>query len=67
MEMALLCALLASNIFWMLQVQKLVNKLMSRSFYDYNISNTIKPRESKKPAAKQDATAEDTSASIQFI
>lgn len=35
----LLLALLGSNLFWMRQVQNLVNKLMSRNYHEYIAAN----------------------------
>jgi hypothetical protein len=66
-EVALLCVVLAQQIYWARQVHKLVDKLMSRNFYDYQISSTLKPREPKAHKVTQDEFFEDTSASLQII
>jgi len=66
-EIVLLCIVLAQQVYWARQVQMLVNKLMSRSYYDYQISSTLKPREPKAPKVTQEEFFEDTSASMQII
>lgn len=40
---------------------------MSRNFYDYQISNTIKPRQEKSAKKVQEEPAEDTSARLSII
>lgn len=66
-EIALLCIVLAQQVYWARQVQKLVDKLMSRNFYDYQISATVKAREPKTSKVTQEEFFEDTSASMQTI
>lgn len=34
-EIVLVCLLVGSNIFWALNTQKLINKLMSRSYFEF--------------------------------
>lgn len=49
----LLCGIIiAQQIYFMHHIQKLINKLMSRSFYDFKVTEQYKPREKKLPVVE---------------
>lgn len=67
-EIALLAALIIQQVYYMRQVQKLVDKLMSRSFYDYRIADTVdKVQNKKKSANEPEYIEEDTTASLEGL
>lgn len=51
-EIALLALLIVSNAWWAFQVQKLVNKLISRSYYDYKQAENVGARRAATPKAE---------------
>lgn len=48
MEILLGALLVATNIYWALVNNKLVNKLMSRNYSDYQVATTITEKKSAK-------------------
>lgn len=58
MDWLLVLLLLVSNIFWVYNTQKLINKLMSRNFYEYLQTESAfksKPTPPPKPPEVDDA------------
>jgi len=52
-EILLLVLLIVSNAWWAFQVQKLVNKLISRSYYDYKQAENVGKRRAAPPKAEE--------------
>lgn len=65
-ELALIGIIVFQQVYYMRQVQKLVDKLMSRSFHEYKVAETVKPRETVKKEVPQEFVP-DTSDSLQAI
>jgi hypothetical protein len=66
-EIALLCVVVFQQVYWAQQVQKLINKLMSKNYYDYKFSDTIKAREEKPKKTDVVEFHEDTTATLSGI
>ncbi len=59
MEILLGVLLVATNIYWALVNNKLVNKLMSRNYSDYQVATTITEKKSVKIDKLEDFHPED--------
>ena len=47
-EVLLSLVLLLSNVFWGIQCQRLINKLMSRNYHEFQVANLQKAEKEKK-------------------
>jgi len=56
--------LLFQQVYYMRQVQKLVDKCMSRSFHEYRVAETIKPRDTRVKEPPESDNIQDTQAII---
>lgn len=59
MEYLLGGLLIVSNLYWAFVNHKLVNKLMSRNYSDYQVANTITEKKSDKVEMPNDFHPED--------
>lgn len=46
--------LFVSNIFWAIVCHKLIDKLMSRTYFDYKVADTVKSEKKKEPQKHYD-------------
>lgn len=57
---AVMCAaLVASNVYWAVTVQKLINKLMSRNYYEYLQAEALKTPSVATPPPAPEVDIED--------
>jgi hypothetical protein len=59
METLLSCLLVATNVYWALVNNKLVNKLMSRNYADYQVATTITEKKNVKMNIQEESHPED--------
>lgn len=61
---ALICF---QQVYYLRQIQKLIDKLMSRDFHEYKVAETVKPRDTVKKGAPESDFDQDTSATLQAM
>lgn len=50
---------LSSNIFWAIVVNKLINKLMSRDYFNYKVSESVDDKVKKKEIKNTDPSFQE--------
>jgi hypothetical protein len=65
--LALISLVVAQQVFFMWQIQKLVNKVMSKSFYDYQISMTPQEPQTSYAAPRTEEMIEEFESAAQHV